>query len=236
MTILKWDSDFFGFKVAKEVIKDDLDLQSIISESCKNEVKLVYLFSRIKINTVLEENDIKITYSQELLHYKPKKINFMIEEYSAKIKLNNILPLVYQSGLYSRFNLDKNISDEKFKLMYKQWFLKSITKELADKVFIALDRDEIIGFITLKVRHDNVGIIGLLAVSENWRSKGVANDLLNKTFNFLFRNGIKTVQVVTQGINPAACRFYEKNGFNELDKQYIYHLWIDKELESANTI
>ncbi|MGL1890237.1 MAG: GNAT family N-acetyltransferase [Spirochaetaceae bacterium] len=227
MNILEWDSDFFGMKVAQEELTDQKSYSLILSNAIINRVQLLYLYSNFPFGADVITNDIKITYKRLLLPTK-STLNSNVEEYGISNYNESILPLVYQSGVYSRFYLDSNISNEKYYEMYKQWFLKSINKVLADIVYVVKIKSIIVGFITLKAK-DKEGVIGLLAIDEQWRGYGIARDLLNKSFEYFISKGIVHVEVVTQGNNKAACNFYEKNGFLEVKKEYIHHLWVEKE-------
>jgi dTDP-4-amino-4,6-dideoxy-D-galactose acyltransferase len=69
------------------------------------------------------------------------------------------------------------------------------------------------------------GDIGLLAVDSSMRGKKLGIALVNAAQQWTIENGFTTAQVVTQGENVSACRFYEKCGYR-IDKiENVYHFW-----------
>jgi ribosomal protein S18 acetylase RimI-like enzyme len=73
---------------------------------------------------------------------------------------------------------------------------------------------------------NGVGSIGLIAVNEKTRSKGIGSKLIAAADAFYHANGIGQSTVITQASNIQACRFYEKAGFQVIKKEYVYHWWL----------
>ena len=80
------------------------------------------------------------------------------------------------------------------------------------------------GFITLKYFEDHAQI-GLIAVSEDQRGKGVGSLLIQYACNLTFENSIFQMNVVTQFSNKPAMQLYEKSGFKIKQQTFIYHWW-----------
>lgn len=235
--ILEWDSDFFGFKIARININKSnssniFELPEIISHL---KITMVYLImdeydanaheQLLKIGAILVDR--KTTYSKSVK--EPIKINdcyFPLVEFEEKHFTDDLIKLAFASGIYSRFLLDKRFGRKSYEKLYSEWLDKSINKKLADKVWVALDDKKVVGFVTVKRNHENKsGQIGLIAVSEHYRGKKIGQSLMEKCDKWYFENNLNIAKVVTQGDNMAACSFYETAGYSIEKVDYYYHLW-----------
>ena len=100
----------------------------------------------------------------------------------------------------------------------------SINRTFADEVFVYKEANDIKGMITVKSKNDFADI-GLISVDESMQGRGVGRMLIDATMNWLkFSTDINHLNVVTQLDNTNACRFYEKIGFVEMKREFIYHL------------
>jgi len=224
---LDWDSKFFGFSVAKITYNSkNTDIYELPLK-----YKLFYLFcdcylkldhiKRIFCKTDVILVDEKITFNKRL----EKQLNFKIEK---NIQLQNendskLYELAFQSGIYSRFLVDENIGKNKFKKMYKLWIDNSLKNENID-VLVYKSKIDIEGFLTFDYTSD-IAKIGLIAVSEKSRGNKIGTKLIEHVEYLSFKKEIKDLQVTTQRKNVGACKFYEKFGFKEVNKKYIYHIW-----------
>lgn len=219
-----WDSDFFGYPIGKIVLQQD---EIIDEEYCrKANFKLIYVFSETELSLYQTEKlPIQLTDCKVELE-TTVKLDAILPNLSIQPirQLNNeLLHLVYQSGHYSRYKLDKHFVGQEFERMYLAW----ITKVLNDKnqqalAFIA--QDKIVGFITLG-KKNKFANIGLIAVDENFRGKNIGHHLINQAHWFAQQQNLTSITVNTQLANIGAMRFYLKQGFDVVKKTYIYHLW-----------
>jgi dTDP-4-amino-4,6-dideoxy-D-galactose acyltransferase len=86
------------------------------------------------------------------------------------VTTNDIYNLAFESGEYSRYNIDRNFVRDEFKKLYACWIENSIKKIIADKsVGYYLD-DKLTGIITFKAK-DNKLDIGLIAVDKEYGGK-----------------------------------------------------------------
>ena len=226
---LDWDSKFFGYKVGKIVIKDSLNFNnSSFIEAAKN-YKLVYVFSKNEIfETFIKLVDKKVTFTRKIENEK------LIQESSDYIRsfnpltdsLSELLELAYESGIYSRFNVDTNFSNNEFKRLYKEWLISSINKSIALDVYIYIGESKnITGFISLAAHKNEVSEIGLIAVRASERGKGIARKLINKVICQSKIKNFKKIEVATQIVNFPAISLYENSGFKEKHRVNIYHYW-----------
>ena len=234
---LEWDSNFFQKKVAKitdENLKNHQEINFVLNELKFKKYDLVYFFSKKEQNLF---EDILKKYNGQLID---KKITYLktldktsiipykeITKYHKEYPTNDLICLAIDSGIYSRFNLDENIETNKFEELYKKWIINSVNKTIAKDVLIYEFQQEIAGMVSLGEKNNRADI-GIIAVNENIRGKGIGKKLMQSAENWSIENNYKHLQVVTQKDNINACKFYESCDY-KIDKiEYIYHFWLKK--------
>ncbi|VBB44613.1 GCN5-related N-acetyltransferase [uncultured Paludibacter sp.] len=233
---LQWDSDFFDLKIGRIICDKhfrESDLKEELNTAKKDNYSLLYVFTpERKVLTdefqVLNQGklvDRKIIYFVDDIEHKTLEKSTEIIDYSRGKLTDELLSLSYLSGQYSRFLLDENLQKNAFERLYKEWIEKSLSGKLADKVFVSLYEDKIVGFVTLKIKENN-GEIGLIAVSEQTQGKRIGTKLIDVCIDYLNKKSIKKLTVPTQLNNIPARKFYEKYGFGKLSITNIYHFWI----------
>ena len=145
---LDWDSDFFGFEVGEifdETIIEGLNkYKLVIAKQSKDKELLIKNFEkRFQETKVIFKKNISI------INLKTKT-DSIIDFDNVPICKTIFYPLAFESGKYSRFKLDVNFTQNKFKLLYIIWFDNSVNKQLADKIFYTKAFDEVTGFVTFK--------------------------------------------------------------------------------------
>lgn len=220
---LEWDSNLFGYNVGR---LDDTNFRSQDS----SDFKLLYLYSDKEI-IELEKNlvDKKITFIYQISDSRisgEQSSNILIQPYEDLIHdYNELLTLTYESGIYSRFYVDKNFQNNEFEKLYKIWIDNSLKKINALDVFVAVEEKTILGFVTLERKTPEIAAIGLIAVSSRVRGKKIATNLIQHIKKIAKENNFKQIQVVTQLDNLPAVKLYESNGFKLNEVKYIYHIW-----------
>jgi dTDP-4-amino-4,6-dideoxy-D-galactose acyltransferase len=233
-SILNWDSDLFGYTVAKiHLTKVNLvSLEGVISSLKSNKVRLAYLF--------LDHHDPSIMNAIERFNGRlvDKKTTYMLGVTNPKLESNpnifsylnspitkQLSSLSLQSGEYSRFNIDNDFKQGEFEKLYSIWLDKSVKGEIAKDIFVYKENGCIVGFITIEIKDDKFWI-GLLAVDKQYRGQSIGAKLINRCVEEAQKMRYNTIWVNTQGDNIVACRFYEKMGFKLINTQYIYHFWL----------
>ena len=223
-TQLSWDSNFFGKRIgrmhwpteeATGTLSHQFDLLYVITEGAND----------------IELPNFKETYSETYLQFTkptqnlPKNTHQDIALYDAGMdQVKELYALALSSGAYSRFRKDPNFDDATFQSLYRTWVDNSISKAIADGIFIAKVADTIAGFVTFK-NHENVCKIGLIAVSATAQGKGLGRKLMSAVEQQAQHNRMDEVEVTTQKSNQQATRFYKSSGY-ELEKTYlIKHFW-----------
>jgi len=233
--LLEWDTRFFGYKIALlEPYDLSLDkLKEIISELKNDAIKLAYCFAGqedMASNYSLNQLpallvDEKITYSKTVDAHNLNSVATNVKPYRLSFATDKLKSLTLQSGGFSRFNIDPNFRDNEFEKLYIEWIDRSVSRELADEIFVYDEGQEIQGFITLKIKQ-NGGSIGLIAVDERQRGKKIGKKLINAALMYFTEKKIDRIEVITQKANSGACRFYEVCGFKVQNIVNVYHLWI----------
>lgn len=232
---LQWDSEFFNMKIGRLIINDigNVNADTINSELFKAEAEsydLIYLeypfingaasISKIDRQPI----DIKITYEIALDNIKGCHPDGNIKEIRTAIP--ELYVLAFASGHESRYKLDKQFKDDDFIRLYTKWIDNSIYASFADVVYGYYDNDSLIGFISLKIKND-IGIIGLFAVDEDYRGQGIGRKLMQSAIDYCAMRGATHVEVATQLNNSGACRFYERIGFKRSKAFAIHHIWLN---------
>jgi dTDP-4-amino-4,6-dideoxy-D-galactose acyltransferase len=231
---LEWDSRFFGFSVDKAELKNctDAELNNYFTYCLLNSIKLSYLFvdnnDKISLGqlSAFANNleDTKVCYSRKIENDEKITVAENIIEFSGNYPSNDLISLSLRSGSYSRFYLDKRFAPGKFEELYTEWITKSVQKLVADKVYIYVENNELLGFITV-YRKQNISWIGLVAVAEKSIGKGIGSKLSQVAIRFAIDQNCNYLKVYTQAQNTPACGLYEKCGFRVEEKTDIYHIW-----------
>ena len=136
-----------------------------------------------------------------------------------------MLKLALVSGEYSRFRLDKRLTDDAYERLYSCWIEQSVKHIIATEIFCYMIDGKPKGLLTLN-RQGMKGIIGLVATDPISQGNGIGGALLQYVKNFCAKNGVIELSVTTQLRNKAACHLYEKAGFIMESCTDIWHLWL----------
>lgn len=223
VSFLEWDSVFFNKRIFRIDLVKRLDFLDDIEERLPLEYDICYLFAQNKIiqspNFNLKLVDTKVVYCKSVgneIH-----VDSHITSFKGSIS-QELLELAELSGQYSRFRLDPWINQE-FGRLYATWLKRSISRDIADEVFVYNDNESINGFVTVK-RANRIATIGLISVNTLSQGNGIGSKLIAAVESWCSKNNIEEIHVATQEANRQACSFYSKYGFKEQAKSYIYHL------------
>lgn len=141
-----------------------------------------------------------------------------------KYKYEDITKFVFQQDKTFPVSLSERTDIKKF-------VEKIVTKSIIVK---AISNDEIIGMISFYA-NDKIkfkGYLTFLAVSIEYRNKGVASSLIDIMLNILKKEKIVRVELTTEIDNGAARKLYEQKGFVAIEKhekRVRYEYVFDKE-------
>jgi len=124
---------------------------------------------------------------------------------------------------HSRFYFDDHFTNTQCEALYETWLRQSCEGRSACVLTGEVD-GRVAGFITCD-QIDRSGSIGLIAVNEASRGRGLGARLVSAALSWFGQQGHEHVGVVAQGRNPAALRLYEASGFRVENIQLWYHRW-----------
>ena len=129
-------------------------------------------------------------------------------------------------GEYSRFKLDPRFAPESFQRLYELWVENSLSGRLAFGTYVAIRQQDQqpMALLTLGEKHGRADI-GLVGVHAEARGQKLATRLVQLAQTEAQQRGYTQLQVVTQGLNEAACITYEKAGFRVESEKLVFHLW-----------
>ncbi len=220
---LDWDSSFFNKKIGL------LDLSNNCPYSkSQNDYDLIYVINNEEI--AIDITNFKQSYSENKIVFS-KKIVQSKESANANIfsELKNspkkeIYDLAFESGKFSRFNLDLNFKKSEFRKLYKKWVDNSFNKEYADAVLVYKEQNIILGFVTYKV-WEGFATIGLIGICPKHQGKGIGKKLIQSVEKKLVAIGVNELRIPTQLQNKIACLFYTKMGYEIIENKILKHYW-----------
>lgn len=218
---LTWDSEFFGYPVGSlSVVQGEFDFADF--KQLAQPYRLVYLKSdKALSNPNLKCGDTKVVFGKKPENRKPSEN--LVDAVDAD--MDKLMEIGLQSGLYSRFALDKRFSNNVFITLYQKWVEGSVEGRLAYRTLTVREEGVPLGLITLGADGPKQSSIGLFAVDEGSRGKGVGRALLEGADSISFARNDDQLTVATQGKNKGACAVYSKYGFTVLQETYIYNYW-----------
>ncbi len=230
---LDWDSSFLGISTGMITRQNltEIEIGNILEKMKMDGYHLVYYPAAYKIERTLVNRfngimaDEKITFTKTIGKITRQETDDHIISYAHKNVSPELLDLAWESGIYSRFNVDPHFKNNEFRQLYKTWIERSVNREIAKDVLIYKDGPSIGGMITLGEKN-NKGDIGLVAVAESARGKGIGKKLMTAAENAFRDMGYNEVQVVTQGVNVPAMNLYQSCGYTIDERLFYYHFWL----------
>ena len=231
---LPWDSEHFHCRVAAitDPGLDDDALRAVLSDLRQKGFRLVYHTPAQPLaNDALIRAfdgimaDEKVTFAKDLEDESSITVDPHIHSYTAQTVSAELLQLALDAGLYSRFRVDSHFRNNEYALLYRIWIERSVRREIAHEVIVYEEDGHLLGMVTMGEKN-NRGDIGLVAVSERARGRGIGKKMMQAAEADFHSRGYRHIQVVTQGINEAACKLYSGAGFYLDEKIYYYHFWL----------
>ena len=213
---LPFDSGLFGYPVGKYVVREPWKEAEFLVQA--TDYRLVYLFSEVPIETTSEQItwvDTRLTFQKSLS--EPLTQPEEIQPYSGRLT-EVLLNLAWASGGHSRFKTDGGFKGGEFEKLYLQWISGALESQ---EVLVAKDFS---GMVTCTISSEKAQI-GLIAVKEDYRGKGLGKRLVEAAEAFAFLRGAKTLSIGTQKTNFPAVSLYQRLGFGLIEQLQVYHYW-----------
>ncbi|MBI5803873.1 GNAT family N-acetyltransferase [Candidatus Pacearchaeota archaeon] len=242
---LDWDTDIFGFNCSSldylifedpshEEAFDSLTEQAndwardnaikfMVAKFHPSEKKLIEMTERQCFKKIEELVTLR-NYLNNLQEEETNVRKFKKEETDAIGKISQ------SSFTHTRFMKDTNFEKEKARELKYRWAVNCCNGR-ADDVLVAEVSGDLAGFITCNADEipgtdTRYGDIQLIAVSENYRGKGIGDKLVKSALRWFREKNCEFVDVSTQSDNSPAIKLYEKNGFQHSHSQITMHKWL----------
>jgi len=235
--LLPWDSEFFGKRIARiagDVTGQD-EMNQILSWCRSEEVDcLYYLCPADKPGAVhLAENqgfhlvDIRAELSVLLAGQTPAgdgaAAGHVIRRSTVE-DLEALTALAEKAFSNTRFSNDPEFGAEAAARLYREWIRKNFESQAAT-VLVSIHDSKLCGFISFEPVAGDAASIGLIAVDDAMRGRGVGRSLVDACKDHCRRAGHRELRVVTQASNTPALRLYEETGFRLSSIKLWYHKW-----------
>ncbi len=235
--LLPWDSAFFAKRIAR--ITADVVGQGQMDEIlawCKSQKVdcLYYLCPTDAPSTIrLAEDrrfrlvDVRVELSVLLPGSQPTRQRTPAEHLvrpSSAEDLDTLTALAGQAFRNTRFSNDPGFGPEAAPRLYRRWIRQNCESQAAT-VLVSVTDNRISGFTSLESAPGDIASIGLIAVEDGMRGRGVGRALVEASKDHCQRDGHREVRVVTQASNTAAVRLYEETGFRLSSVRLWYHKW-----------
>lgn len=233
-TPLPWDSAFFGFSVVRlrEALNPD-ELRRVLHKLRSEGVRLAYWMpdaaaglERLAQSAGGWRAGERVTLVAEPLRRTGSLGERTIQRYRGPAEDPQLAELAVAAGALSRFAVDPAFPPGSAERLYRQWIQRSVSGELAEAVFIySSPAGAPVGLVTAG-GDPQTGEIGLLAVAESMRGRGIGRALTVAALEYFASTGRSCAKVVTQGANAAACAVYLACGFKRSREQEVWHFWL----------
>lgn len=231
VTLLDWDSEFFGFPIAKVSLQNPIaDASALRDEIVATGCRLCYIYAQdVAGNATAGAIGAKLVDRRTLLRraLPPKdgcKTIVCDDDIATPSDLPELRALALQSAQFSRFRTDPAMPTDAWVRLYERWADNSLAGTMADAVLVVRLDGKVVGMLTVGCR-EGAGTIGLFAVDEVARGRGFGTALLDRGSAWFSGQGCTTASVVTQGDNLGAKRLYQRAGYDIAEVTDVYHLW-----------
>jgi dTDP-4-amino-4,6-dideoxy-D-galactose acyltransferase len=227
--VLHWDSEFFGFPVARISLArpEAHDLDTAI-RACRSEgIRCAYLLCPVDAASTITAAvrrgfrlvDLRVTLSATL-----PVVTTVSTARDVRPEDVPALRLMARTGFpRSRFFVDGRFDRSRVEDLFQVW----LERDLDEGVAVVSDREgRPAGFATARVDRDRA-MVGLVGVAPEFRGTGVGRDVTGALLAKLGER-VEHVQVVTQASNYAATALYEGIGFRSVAVEGWLHWWLDE--------
>jgi dTDP-4-amino-4,6-dideoxy-D-galactose acyltransferase len=232
--ILEWDSSFFGRRIARLGVRrlTAATLTNLDDWVVKNQIECVYFLCEAMDSesiALAEQHrfhlaDIRVTLENCSSTDRIDSCETLSVRKASSEQMEALKAIARSSHKETRFYQDPHFQSSRCDALYETWIEKSC-KGYADMVLTVQLGEVVAGYITCHLDSEPAGRIGLLAVADAVRGKGVGSALVHAALNWFNAQQRSLVTVVTQGRNIRAQRLYQRCGFVSRSVELWYHYW-----------
>jgi GNAT superfamily N-acetyltransferase len=222
---LTWDSEQFGFAAARLEIgcSDKAVLRRILEQCRANGIRhLVTRVNAAAVSTIqmLEQAGFELldgiqTFVLRLEDAQVGKFGraVAVRQFQPGDRMQ-VLHIARTSYVFDRFHADSSLGPGVADRVNETWVDNCCNGNMADAVFVSEEAGAILGFATCSIdREASVGVIGMVAVKDVSRRRGIAAAITSELLCWARTQGVDQIEVGTQLANIPAARLYESFGF-----------------------
>lgn len=235
---LAWDSRTFGFEIGR-LTGDPVAISESTWATALEEARLAgmqLVYGECRPNLPLGDEflaafggtrvAVAVVYGGDLSDLAVRPSQVVIRGLAPDAPCDaDLIRLSLAAGAHSRFRVDPQFPRAGFETLFRQWIERSVRREIAGVVFVAIVEGLTAGLVTADVR-GGVGRIGLIAVDSAMQGRGVGRGLMLAATRWMADNGATRLEVGTQQENTQACAFYESLGLRAISVRATYHFWL----------
>lgn len=231
---LAWDSDFWGFQMAKleGSILLEGEAENVLDWCQANKVRCLYFTAdgsdadtlQLAYQAGFKFVDVRVDLERDA------PVGIMVPTADLPVRrvvetdLEAVKAIARIAHFDTRFFKDLNFDRSKCAELYEKWIERDLESGQV-LGFFPDHRAEAGGYVTLLKECGEVARIGLIAVEESLRGLGAGRLLVDAAMSAAAKLGAKKIRVATQGTNVAALKLYEKAGFRVCDVKIWFHRW-----------
>ena len=236
-SLLAWDSDFFGHRIARVDASEfgDGSAETILANARNDSIDCLYLLidagsseqARAAARAGFELVDVRVTREVEASRGDPfafpENVDLCRPEDVPRLRA-----IARDSHRDSRFYYDPSFPSGRCDDLYETWIENSCTGNAAG-VVVARSGESAVGYVTCEIPEAGLGNLGLVAVAQGEAGQGHGGRMVKAAVGWLGGQGCAHIRVVTQARNVSAARLYEAHGFRTIQVENSYHLWLSEE-------
>ena len=238
LQISEWDTNHFGFKIAKLPYLNNLSsIKKGIQESIHHNVRL--LITRCPTSDFKWIHELELRGFQlmdTIVYYTLNLADFKIPDtkYYSRPATENDIPAIRSiardsfKDYVSHFSANPKLDKKKCAEVYELWAVNSFhDRNLADYILIVEIEGMVAGFNTIKLKDNGkTGEGRLSAVHPLYRNMGVYTGVIIHGLKWMLSQGCIKSERSTQITNISSQKTYTKLGYNLDCSYYTFHLWI----------
>lgn len=241
VSLYEWESSFFGFPIGGITLPADFSPESL-EESLRygrDRYRLICITLETSGPEMLATSDVPcVCYDRKMTMKKhvPENVPSLdphVKSYTSSFCSKWLERLAIQSGALTRFKRDPELATQ-YERLFLTWINYSVTGELADSIWTWREGEKHVGLVTIRCAKrihpetgalEREGRIGMLAVDEQYRRRGIGRQLFEACDFWCSSLEIPAAAIVTQQENVEAIALCEKLGFRKTKEESIYHYW-----------
>ncbi len=235
LTVLEWDSAFFGLRLAR-VTGPTLHLASAAEAVSQGRAQRVDCLSLLlpaqDAPSIVAAQaagfrlvDLRLTLERPAETVLPPPANTPLVRAHTPADVPALEAIAGQAHRNTRFSRDPRFSQERAADLYRIW-IRQECEGAADQVLVAEEDGTPVGYVSCHVERDGLARIGLFGVRSDVRGSGAGRALLAAALAWFADAGNSAVSVVTQGHGIPALRLYQGAGFLISRVELWFHLWL----------